>query len=164
MRYGYEDLYFNLLVMRATGNIALNPQVCYRWTERYAHSTSRRFSTNRLDAIRMCLRLEDEVGRAYGIVRRNEAAWAAHLVDTHVIRMLQQLTLPMCDLAMHERARQLEALAREEALSSALHAIRAGNRDIAPKTRLVATLLGMGRYRLLIRLFALNVRREGRVY
>lgn len=164
MKYGYEDVFFNLLVLRATANVIVNPHVYYRWTDRYAHSTSRKFSTNRLDAIRDCLRLEGEVSDQYGICARDESKWAAHIINTYVIRMLQQLTLPMCDLSTEEKVQQLALLSNEPILQNALshfpflHTIR------NVKTGLIALLLRCERYNLLIRMFALNARRMGRVY
>lgn len=164
MRYGYEDMHFNLQVFRATGNIACNPQVYYRWSERYAHSTSRKFSVNRLDSLRTCLRLEGQVGDARGIARTNPTRWAGYLVDTYAIRVLQQLTLPICDLSKQQKVHQLELLAAEPAMRQALQSLRRAGRSVAPKTRLVAALLRARRYRALIALFVLNARREGRVY
>ncbi len=164
MKFGYEDLFFNLLVLRATSHIAMNPKVYYRWIERYVHSTSRKFSTNRLDSIRDCLRLESEVGEQYGIRMHDEQKWAAHIVDTYVVRMLQQLTLPMCDLPAKERCRQLAALSSEPALHYALLQLPLLQGSCGAKTRLVALLLRRKRYGLLLRMFAANAHRTGRVY
>lgn len=164
MKYGYEDLYFNLLVVKATGNIAVNPRVYYRWSERYAHSTSRRFSVNRLDSIRMCLRLEGEVGQVYGLATRHPDAWCAYLVDTHVIRMLQQLSLPMCDLSARQKSAQLKALVEEEPLRTALRVTPAVRSKMSPKTRAIMCMLKLRLYGALIGAFTLNAKRTKRVY
>jgi glycosyltransferase involved in cell wall biosynthesis len=164
MRYGYEDLYFNLLVVKATGNIAVNPRVYYRWVERYAHSTSRKFDVNRLDSIRLWLRLEGEVGQVYDLAQRHPEAWCAYLVDTHVIRMLQQLSLPMCDLTARQKSAQLKMLAEEEPLRRALRATSALRGKMGPKTRAIARLLKLRMYGALVGAFTLNARRTKRVY
>ncbi len=164
MRFGYEDMQFNLQVFKATGNIAVNPKVYYRWSERYVHSTSRKFSVNRLDSIRMCLRLDDEVNQAHGLEERDPSRWAAYMVDTYVIRLLQQLTLPFCDLTRAEKREQLDLLAHEPAMARALLTLRTSGKKIAPKTRLVAQLLRTGRHSLLLALFAANARLQRRAY
>lgn len=164
MRFGFEDVYFNLLVMYATTSFYVNPRVYYQWTDRFEHSTSRKFSPNRLESVRMCLRMENRVNYRYGISRRTPVEWAAYLVDAYVVRTLQQLSLPFCDLTWKQKCDELRRLAEEPAMREALPNLDVRSSAVSPKTRLVAFLLRRRRFGTLIRLFTLNARREKRVY
>jgi glycosyltransferase involved in cell wall biosynthesis len=164
MRFGYEDLYFNLLVTNATSSFAINPQVYYRWIDRFSHSTSRKFNTNRLDSLRECLRLEGEICEKHGLRAKDPAAWTAYLVDTYVMRLLQQITVPTCDLPTRERVHQIRLFADEPVMEMALADLPSYGRSLTAKQRLAARLMRRKRCGLLLRIFVLNARLHRRVY
>ena len=164
MRFGFEDLYFNLLVTSATSSFAINPQVCYRWIDRYSHSTSRKFSTNRMDSLRTCLRLEGEIGKKHALPEADPAKWATYLIDTYVMRLLQQITVPTCDLTVQEKVHQVELFADEPVLREAFGDLPTFGREMPRTQRLIAALMRKRRCATLLRIFVANAHLHRRVY
>lgn len=62
-RYGYEDLYFNVLYLKHVKKIVMNPKIYYHWIQRDTHSTTKKYNENLIYALEQCLNLE------YGFVK-----------------------------------------------------------------------------------------------
>ena len=164
MRFGYEDLYFNLLVSSATSSFAINPHIYYRWVDRYEHSTSRKFSTNRLDSLRKCLRLEGKICDKHGLSAKNPAAWATYFIDTYAMRFLQQLTVPTCNISWSEKVHQLLLFAEEPVTRQTFITLSTYAKQLELRHRVIASLLRHRSCAMLLAVFSLNARLRRRVY
>lgn len=106
-RFGQEDIYFNLQVLLATCNIYINPYIYYFWTERKNHSTSRKFSYERFEAIEECWNLEKELNKKYQIEKKYPTKWAIQILGVYISRVLQFLTRPECKMTRREKINYL---------------------------------------------------------
>lgn len=103
IKFGYEDMHFNLQVLRFTSNIYINPHVYYHWIERKVYSTSQKYSANRFDALRECAFLETELNKQYRIDEQFPTQWSEHLIDMYLIKFLKAITNSNCNLKYKEK-------------------------------------------------------------
>ena len=91
MRYGYEDVMFNLSCYEAGGTIVLNPSVYYRWLQRLEHSTTGKYSQNVYDSIVRCLHKEERIIRKYNITGELPGVWQLWLTKDYIAELYDRL-------------------------------------------------------------------------
>ncbi len=84
MRYGYEDTYFNLQCLHCGASIALLPETLYIWKCRMEHSTSGKFHTELIAAIKKCILLENTLAEEYDIGRKNSGLLTQVLTKEYI--------------------------------------------------------------------------------
>lgn len=156
MKYGFEDIHFNLQMLEATPHVAVNPKVYYRWIERQSHSTSRKFSNNRFWSLEECLNLEETVNGKYQIREAFPTRWAEYLIDNYLLRVLQLMNRAECSMTRREKVDFLKHFRQNKAFSSLETEKRISPQKMKGKTRLLYSLF-MGRHmKALLFLYAAN--------
>lgn len=154
-KYGQEDIYFNLEVLLSTCNIYINPKIYYYWTERKSHSTSRKFSYERFEAIEECWTLECKLNKKYLVEKKYPTRWATQILGVYITRVLQFLTRPECQMQYQEKLQFLYKIRKNE-----LFSFQNNCRDIHPKemdfkTRIIYYLFLNDHMRLLLIIYDL---------
>lgn len=91
MRFGYEDVMFNLSCYEAGGTIVLNPGVYYRWLQRLEHSTTGKYSKNVYDSIIRCLHKEEKIVRKYNVINELPGEWQLWLTKDYIAELYDRL-------------------------------------------------------------------------
>lgn len=66
MRFGNEDLDFNLSIIPYCKIFGFNSKVYYEWIMRHSHSTTMKYDKNYFDSLEECIKLESNVIKHFG--------------------------------------------------------------------------------------------------
>lgn len=67
-KYGFEDVYFNVMFYSYVNKVVLNPNIYYHWIQRESHSTSKKFNDIKLLDLQECLDKEYEYALSKNII------------------------------------------------------------------------------------------------
>ena len=109
-RYGHEDFNFNLCFLKHCEKLGFNSKAYYSWTQREAHSTSRKFHREYLEKICSNLQLEYEFmvetcGNTVDNVEKN-----IFLTNAYVHSILDYFSIQTCDMSLSEKAEYLNKI------------------------------------------------------
>ena len=124
MRFGYEDVMFNLSCYEAVGTNVLNPGVYYRWLQRLEHSTTGKYSENVYDSIVKCLHKEERIVRKNKVTKELPGEWQLWLTKDYIAELYDRLRPGIKSLDKKTIRTILKSFRDEKAFS-----IRTGRRE-----------------------------------
>ncbi|SNU06914.1 Glycosyl transferase family 2 [Lachnospiraceae bacterium] len=112
MRFGNEDLAFNLSILPFCKVLGFNSKVYYVWEMRNQHSTTAKFDKNYFSSLFKCLKLEEKYiksleGPVDPIVR------AKCFTEQYVYPMIQHLNYKSAKIPFNKKSRFLSAFQRQ---------------------------------------------------
>lgn len=157
-KFGQEDIYFNLQVLLSTCNIYINPKIYYYWTERKSHSTSRKFSYERFEAIEECWKLEKQLNQKYRIEETYPTKWAIQILGVYISRVLQFLTRPECKMTHIEKINYLFKIRQDNLFQFINNGQDIQTQEMDFKTKIIYYLFMNNQMRLLLSIYAIYAR------
>lgn len=102
MRYGNEDLAFNLSVLPYCKVFGFNPKVYYIWIMRVSHSTTAKFDINFFESLLKCMELENSyIHDLSGTLNTLDRAYC--LVNQYIYPVCEHLNYSNADLNRREK-------------------------------------------------------------
>lgn len=108
IKYGGEDVYFNISMLKNCQKLGFNSKAYYSWTQRDTHSTSRKFNDEFLDDMIDNLQLEYEFmqetcqGKVPNYVKN------IYLVNSYIHTLVDYMSVKSCKLTAKEKGERLE--------------------------------------------------------
>lgn len=124
MKYGAEDLYFNLTVLSKGPIIALNPEIYYNWIKREQHSTSAKYNENWLESIKRCLKLEYLIMDQCHVNDYYPGFCKSWLSSTYIYEYIRYVNRRQCPLHFFQRISKIKELRNMPEFNS-----KAGKKD-----------------------------------
>ncbi len=151
IRYGTEDMNFNLKFLMHCEYLGFNSKSYYAWTQRESHSTSQKFRRdflkNNLDNIQLEYAFLSQICKnQVDNVQKN-----IFLVNTYVYPLLEYMSIPSCDMKIAEKREFLNKLRSAPIFDQYLSAeTRHKVRKSLPRVYVTMKLFYDRRYRSLI--------------
>lgn len=109
-RFGSEDLNFNLHFLMCCNKLGFNSKEYYSWTQREAHSTSRKFKRDYLEKYMINIDLEYKFMTEICKGQVDNVMKNIFLVNVYVYPLIEYMTLKSCDMTMKEKVLYLKRL------------------------------------------------------
>ena len=103
MRYGYEDLMFNLQCYAVAKKIIANPKVYYLWLQRIEHSTTGKYNKNVLTSLMHCAVFEQILFRKKKIEEGTPGYWSYLLTNYYIADIYNRIRPETENLTNNER-------------------------------------------------------------
>ena len=113
MRFGAEDVFFNLCILSAEPTVVLNPKIYYNWIKRQTHSTSAKFDENWLYSMTKCAIKECDNIEKLGVEKTSPGTKGCILSRTYIYDIVRYLQGPACTLSMQEKIERLKRFRNE---------------------------------------------------
>lgn len=91
LKFGGEDIYFNLSLLQQINNLVINPKEYYTHYKRYSHSTAVLFNSNKLGAYLTNAKLEHDILREILPNKMDKLIWAECL-SSYIVQIFYALS------------------------------------------------------------------------
>lgn len=108
IKYGGEDVYFNISMLKNCQKLGFNSKPYYSWTQRDTHSTSRSFNDEFLDDMVDNLQLEYEFMKETCQGKVSNYVKNVYLVNSYIHTLVDYMSVKSCKLTTKEKAERLE--------------------------------------------------------
>ena len=108
IKYGGEDVYFNISMLKNCQRLGFNSRPYYSWTQRDTHSTSRSFNDEFLDDMIDNLQLEYEFMKETCQDKVSNYVKNVYLVNSYIHTLVDYMSVKSCKLTTKEKAERLE--------------------------------------------------------
>ena len=150
MKFGAEDLFFNLNVLSNSPSVVLNPQIYYNWIKRQTHSTSAKFDENWLCSMTKCVNKECENIKKLGIEKAVPGTRECILSRTYLYEIILYLQGPACKLSMQQKIEKLKNLRNQNFFQrKVMHDSYKNLFKLSKKDYVIVKLFDMRLYRIL---------------